>query len=312
MQSVEFLWKVRIVQRGRKLFTVRLAIGKSCTKFIFCINIMEEKIVETKTCKSCGASFGIRDKDMEFYTQVSPVLGGKRYVIPAPTQCPDCRHKRRTCFRNERNLYKRPCSSSGKEIICIYSPDKIQKVFDQDIRWGDTRDGTTFGVPFDFSKTFNEQFISLQKSVPRIALFNVNPENSHYCQQAYDNKNSYLCFVVKNCEECMYVSHSNRLNKCFDCAHLQDSETSYECLDSEKLYGCAYCDSCQSSTNLLYCTDCIGCTSCIGCIGLRNKSFHIFNKEYTKEEFEVEKSKMILEAYENMQALGLKFKQFAQ
>ena len=271
---------------------------------------MDSAVAETKACKACWISFDILEKDKEYYNQLSPLFAWKRYTIPSPSYCPDCRHKKRTCFRNERNLYKRPCSSSGKEIITIYSPDKDQKVFDQDIRWGDSRDGLNFGMSFDFSKTFTEQFRTLQKSVPRIALFNVNPENSHYCQQAYDNKNSYLCFVVKDCEECMYVSHSNRLTRCYDCAHLQDSEYCYECLDSDKLYGCAYCEWCQWSSNLLYCTDCMGCDKCMGCIWLRNKNFCIFNKQYTQEEYQQREQKMSLWIYPNAQAFKERLKQF--
>jgi hypothetical protein len=34
----------------------------------------DEKIVETKTCRHCGESFDITDKDLEFYEKVSPVF----------------------------------------------------------------------------------------------------------------------------------------------------------------------------------------------------------------------------------------------
>ncbi|MBU0627024.1 hypothetical protein KKG31_00015 [Patescibacteria group bacterium] len=46
---------------------------------------------------------------MEFYSKVSPIIAGKKYLIPAPTLCPDCRQQRRISFRNERSLYKRKC-----------------------------------------------------------------------------------------------------------------------------------------------------------------------------------------------------------
>jgi len=36
--------------------------------------LQNEKIVETKTCKHCGLSFDITDKDLEFYEKVSPVF----------------------------------------------------------------------------------------------------------------------------------------------------------------------------------------------------------------------------------------------
>jgi Zn ribbon nucleic-acid-binding protein len=51
--------------------------------------------------------------------------------------CPDCRQQRRLAFRNERNLYKRKCDATGKNIISIYSPDKNIKVYNQDFWWSD-------------------------------------------------------------------------------------------------------------------------------------------------------------------------------
>jgi len=36
---------------------------------------MKEKIVETRNCIQCYATFDITDRDMEFYRQVSPSIG---------------------------------------------------------------------------------------------------------------------------------------------------------------------------------------------------------------------------------------------
>jgi len=123
----------------------------------------DEKIVETKTCKHCGASFDITDKDMEFYEKVSPVFtnfnpgvsfltpglkllesGKIKYLIPSPTLCPDCRQQRRLTFRNERKLYKRKCDFSGKDIISIYSPDKPYKVYEMDFWLSDKWDALNY------------------------------------------------------------------------------------------------------------------------------------------------------------------------
>jgi hypothetical protein len=81
---------------------------------------MQEKIVETKSCKQCNSTFEITDKDIEFYDKISPSFpspdsiesGLKKFSIPTPTLCPDCRQQRRLSFRNLRNLYKRKCDYS--------------------------------------------------------------------------------------------------------------------------------------------------------------------------------------------------------
>jgi hypothetical protein len=35
---------------------------------------MNEKIIETKTCRFCSTKFDITNKDLEFYEKVSPVF----------------------------------------------------------------------------------------------------------------------------------------------------------------------------------------------------------------------------------------------
>jgi len=70
----------------------------------------KEMIIETKTCKHCFANFEITDKDVEFYEKISPIFQDRKYSIPTPKLCPDCRQQRRLSFRNETKLYKRNCS----------------------------------------------------------------------------------------------------------------------------------------------------------------------------------------------------------
>ncbi|USN57706.1 MAG: hypothetical protein H6767_04930 [Candidatus Peribacteria bacterium] len=103
-----------------------------------------ETVVETKTCKHCSVNFDITDKDVEFYEKVSPSFGGKKYLIPSPTLCPDCRQQRRLSFRNERQLYKRQCDATGKPIVSIYSPDKPYTVYEQDFWWSDAWDALKY------------------------------------------------------------------------------------------------------------------------------------------------------------------------
>ena len=59
-----------------------------------------------KSCKQCNISFEITNEDLEFYNKISPVFDWKKYEIPTPTLCPDCRQQRRFAIRNDRKLYK--------------------------------------------------------------------------------------------------------------------------------------------------------------------------------------------------------------
>jgi len=163
-----------------------------------------EKIVEQKTCKQCNTEFWITDKDLKFYEKVSPVYDGKRYDIPSPEICYSCRAQRRLSFGNERNLYKRVCDATGKEIVSIYSPDKAYKVYDQDTWWSDSWNALDYGRDFDFSKTFFSQFNDLLHDVPRYNLYNFDNENSQYVQYLPHSKNCYLVFGWWYCNDCYY------------------------------------------------------------------------------------------------------------
>ena len=97
-----------------------------------------EILIETKICRHCSISFPITDKDLEFYGKVSPTFGGKKYLIPTPTLCPDCRQQRRLSFRNERKLYNRKCDATGKDMVSMHSPDKKNTVYNYDYWWSDS------------------------------------------------------------------------------------------------------------------------------------------------------------------------------
>ncbi|MBI5754082.1 hypothetical protein HZA40_03000 [Candidatus Peregrinibacteria bacterium] len=239
-------------------------------------------------CLKCKQNFDIRDTDREFY---------KKFGAPEPRMCPECRLQHKLCFRNERSLYKRTSSKSGKAMISIYPADAKYQVYLPEEWWASDHDAIQYGQDFDFSRPFFEQFNELLLKVPRIGLFNINPTNSDFCQQAYDNKNCYLSMVIEKCEDCMYVSHSNGLRDCYDCSFLHDCELCYQCLDSNKLYSCINTASCQNSSNLMFCYDCIGCHDCVGCYGLRNKSFYIMNEQYSKEAYEAKLKVLELNKY---------------
>lgn len=259
-----------------------------------------------KTCRNCAETFQITDADMLFYSKVSPIFAGKKYTIPTPTLCPDCRQQRRLAFRNERKLYHRKCDLSGKEIISMYSSDKKIKVYDREVWWSDKWDAMEYGRDFDFDKPFFEQYNQLIGVVPRIALNNKEPENSEYCNFSLQNKNSYLLFTAAFCENTYYSNRCLYLKDCADCSSSNECELCYELIDCEKCYNSKYL---QNSTN---CSDCTlgynlrNCQNCFACYNLNNAGFCIENKKYTESEYK----KKVAELSANMDQAINNFKEF--
>ncbi len=244
-----------------------------------------------KNCKNCGQDFDITGEDMNFYEKMK---------APAPNYCPSCRMMRRLAFRNERTLHKRTCSKTGKPIISLYPEGTPFPVYDQPLWWGDGWDPMEYGQDYDPSRPFLEQFLELKNKVPRSSLLVINCKDSEYTNNIEDSKNCYLVFASQKDEDCMYGRLVYRSKFVVDAAFTQDSELCYECIDCRKCYNCSFTESAEASTDLLFCFDMRDCQNCILSSNLRHKSYHIFNKPVSKEEYEAKK-KEILSSYENLE-----------
>jgi len=246
---------------------------------------MAETIVETKACKHCWAPFTITDKDLEFYDKISPVFWWKKYSIPSPTFCPDCRQQRRLSFRNERKLYKRNCDASGKQIISVYSPDKPYKVYEKKEWFADGRDPLSYGRDFDFSKMFFQQYEELIHEVPRMSLVWQDRENSDYVNQCIGVKNCYLVFRSTNSEDCLYGREIFNSQDIVDGLDTIDCSNSYYLVSARNVTNSNFIINSNNLSNCAYMFDCHDCSDCRYCYNLYNKQYHILNKQYSKEEY---------------------------
>ena len=239
-----------------------------------------------EVCKQCSEQFTITEDDLKFYDRLSPVFAGKKFLIPPPQFCPACRHQRRLAFRNERKLYQRKCDLTGKSILSTYSPDSVYKVYEREAWWGDRWNALDYGRDFDFSKTLSEQLKELYDVVPHVNLYNTNIENSQYTNYALNQKNCYLIFGAGNNEDCMYGKFVVYCKDVVDCLAVYSCELCYEGVGSERCYNCKFFVNCRGCNDCIIIEDCSACSDCIGCFGLRNKQYCIFNRQYTKEDYE--------------------------
>ena len=257
-----------------------------------------------KTCKNCQNSFEITDSDLKFYDKISPVFNSKKYQIPAPTFCPECRQQRRLILRNERNFYHRKCDLTGKQIISIYSKDKACKVYDYDVWWSDKWNALQYERNFDFNKSFFEQFNELSLETPRPCVVNMSSENSLYTNHSAYNKNCYMCINTGYCEDILYSSNYVLHSKnCTDCLGIRESEFCYECVNIKNCWNSKYLFECSDCSDCSFCFDCSSCNDCFCSWNLRRKKYCIFNKQYSKEEYKqklLEISKKTYTEYKNI------------
>ncbi len=246
---------------------------------------MSEKIIKSKQCSQCNISFDILEKDLEFYDKISPVFNWKKYNIPEPTLCPDCRQQRRLVWRNERNLYRRKCDLGGNNIISVFSPDKPYKVYDHKIWWSDEFDWIDYGKDFDSKKTFFEQFKGLDLTVPKLSIGIQNCENCDFTTDIWDSKDCYMSFRTHYCDNIIHSYRPNRSSNCVDCYQVKESENLYECFECDKCQNSKYLYKCNNSHSSYFLWNCTWCHDCILCYNQTNTSYCILNKNYSKEEY---------------------------
>ncbi len=260
---------------------------------------------ETRSCANCKGQFIIDTDDFSFYEKMK---------VPAPTWCPDCRFQRRLLFRNERTYYRRQCDLCQKNIISTYSSDAPFPVYCVHCWYSDGWDAYKYGVDFDFSRPFFEQFKELIIKVPALSIMNDEGVASTGCEYSYDwfySKNSYLTVCGWQNENVLYSYHIEHVKDTMDSMHMRESELCYGCLMGYKLSRCTYCENCQESQDCHLSRDLQGCTSCVMCVGLRNKSYCIKNKQYTKDEYKKEVEAMNLTSRESAERYKKEFAEFA-
>lgn len=240
----------------------------------------------TQTCKTCAKAFTVADEDLAFYEQVSPTFNNQKFPVLPPKLCPDCRFQQRLAFRNERYLYTRKCDKNGKSIITNFAPETPYKVFSSEVWWSDEWNALDYGRDFDFTKTFTEQFNELIKVVPYPNLITTNCENCDYANFLLGSKNSYLVFGGANDEDCLYGKYVVGSKDCVDNLAIYNCELCYECTGCEGCYNCKFALNSRNCSDSLMIDSCQSCKNCIGCFGLVSKEYYIFNKPYSKEEYE--------------------------
>ncbi len=135
-------------------------------------------------------------------------------------------------------------------------------------------------------KTFAQQKIQELQSKEIVKYyhgFNCEDVTGDYL---YNCKNTHESYDLKNCENVRYSATLDSFTNVYDCNFaVPTAEWCYNCVTVQG-YQLIGCHLVQNSSELSYCDQCYNSKNLFGCIGLKNKQYCIFNKQYTKEEYE--------------------------
>mgnify|MGYP001604330363 CR=1 FL=1 len=256
---------------------------------------------ETKTCTQCKKPFFIEPEDFDFY---------KKIDVLAPKLCPLCRARHRLSFRNERSFYRRACDKCKKVVISMYSPEKPYTVWCHDCWFSDDWNPLDYGRAYTPSRPFMEQFKAVWDSVPKVALVYIRSTNSEYTNISADSKNCYMIVESSNNENCTHCYWIQQCRDLVDVSFSHQTELSYESDDCYGCYGISWSRGGHDCRESAFLFDCRGVSNCVGCVNLRNSKYCIFNKPYSKEEYEKELQNFRLDTNSGVEAFREKFEKF--
>jgi hypothetical protein len=188
---------------------------------------------------------------------------------------------------NERVLYKRKCDLTGESILSMFPEDTPFPVYKSEAWYSDDWDPYKYGMEYDFSRPFFEQFKELLNKVPRMALVKQGlSKNSEYTHRVHDMKDSYMVFRMSGSEDSMYSYVGKNIINCVDCISIWDCELCYECIDCNNCYKTRFSEESHDCRDSFFLYACRNCSDCVGCVNLFNQQYCIFNQKYSKEEYQ--------------------------
>lgn len=254
-------------------------------------------------CQNCKKDFVIDERDQLFYKKIN---------VPHPTWCSQCRIERRLSTHNVWSVYWRNCDMCEKKTLSMYHKETPVKVYCNACWWGDSWDGTEYGMDYDPNKNFFEQIYELSRKTPWVALEVVTPSmvNSEYCNGASYLRNCYLVFWADYCENTTNSSIILELKDSSDCMRARESELCYGSIGINKSYRTFFSEECDACTDVWFSRNCYNCTNCIGCVNLRGESYCIFNEKYSKEDYAEKVKELGLDSWGKLENLKDQAKSF--
>ncbi|MAE68216.1 MAG: hypothetical protein QF793_00860 [Candidatus Peribacteraceae bacterium] len=178
------------------------------------------------------------------------------------------------CFHNEQ-LSKQDFEARMKKID-LESHNKVRKLQEEF---------------HQYTQKFPRKYCSILQCENCTGDYITNAKNCFRCFNIADGEDLYYCDSLYNAKTCVDVSSfGENIQRIYNCATIGHNS-----------FNILFCYSCVMSTSdLLYCIGCRQSKHCFGCVCLKQAEYCIFNKQYTKEEYE----NLVPQLIEHMQNNG--------
>jgi len=160
----------------------------------------------------------------------------------------------------------------------------------------------------DYEKEIKKYNLNSKKvyETLKIQFSNFIKNNAWWKAIHFDNiENSSWDYLenCKDCENCFSIQNSESNKNVVRAYNITNNEYWFWNMDSENVYfsvmiqdncyNIKYSSNIIRSKNIEYCINCQECEDCFLCASLVWKKYHILNKEYKKNDYEIEKNRII-------------------
>lgn len=135
------------------------------------------------------------------------------------------------------------------------------------------------------SNIFFQTLQMLLYSQPKPETEVLYSENCVYADHVYNSKNLAYCFDTSASSDSTYLFDCHLVAGSLDCDYAVESGSCYECVDVYKCFNSIYIEKADNVRDAKYGYNLSNCHDVFGCVNLKNKSYCIFNRQLSKEEY---------------------------
>jgi CxxC-x17-CxxC domain-containing protein len=240
-------------------------------------------------CKDCVDCLGIYECENCYQGAGSDNCYGCKFF----THCRNCS----SCLMIEE------CSGCRECIACFGLKMKQYCILNKQYSKEDYEKIAKDFVPLTVSKIemLREKLAGLKKDLPHVQWHIYSAENCTG-EAVYNCENCKWAFDSKDSEDCKFIHFTPKTNDTYDCSFCSPYGTRFcynvcSTVDLESSMTCFYV---WYGTGLRYSMECHHCVDVFGCVGLKMKKNCVFNKQYSKPEYE----KLVAKIIGHMQKTG--------
>ncbi len=225
--------------------------------------------MQIKKCIDCSVKFEILSEDMVMYQSMN---------VPTPEKCPVCRWKHMLAFWRFGRFRKAKSDLSGESIITITPEHNVSPIYSKKEWSSDTWDPMSYGLQYNLSRSFFDQYKELQAKVPIPHQTSVSNVNSDWSDDVWYCKNAYLCRSVLECEDVRYCYRLVKSKNSMDLAGSFEMNACFECAYCFRGFKTHYAFNSRDTVESSFLYDCRNVQNCFMSWNLRNKSYCIKNR----------------------------------